>query len=49
MNDELSSVDYVVQNNDFISHTVHRHELPVTDQKITVIHEDEDWVVVDKV
>ena len=48
MNDELSSVDYVVQNNDFISHTVHRHELPVTDQKVEVIHEDEDWVVVDK-
>ena len=48
VNDEPSSVDYVVQNNDFISHTVHRHELPVTDQKMKVIHEDDDWVVVDK-
>ena len=48
VNDEQSSVDYVVQNNDFISHTVHRHELPVTGEKIRVIHEDDDWVVVDK-
>ena len=48
MNDEKTSVDYVVQNNDFISHTVHRHELPVTGHKIRVIHEDDDWVVVDK-
>eukprot|EP00092_Neocalanus_flemingeri_P099282 GFUD01126659.1.p1 GENE.GFUD01126659.1~~GFUD01126659.1.p1 ORF type:complete len:546 (-),score=157.75 GFUD01126659.1:32-1669(-) len=48
VNDKASSVDYRVQNNDFISHTVHRHELPVTEQKINIINEDDDWVVVDK-
>ena len=49
VNNTSSQLDYRIQNNDFISHTVHRHELPVTGQRITVIHEDEDWVVVDKV
>ena len=48
VNNEQCSIDYVVQNNDFISHTVHRHELPVTDQRVRVIHEDEEVVVVDK-
>jgi len=48
VNDEPCSIDYIVKNNDFISHVVHRHELPVTCQKIQVIHEDSDWVVVDK-
>ena len=48
MNNEPCSVDYVVQNNDFISHKVHRHELPVTDQRVRVIHEDDEVVVVDK-
>ena len=48
VNDAVSSVDYVVQSNDFISHTVHRHELPVIGDKVKVIHEDDDWVVVDK-
>jgi len=48
VNDKPSSVDYIVKNNDFITHVVHRHELPVTGQKIQVIHEDSNWVVVDK-
>ena len=48
VNNQTSDLQYRVQNNDFISHTVHRHELPVTDQKISVIHDDEDWLVVDK-
>merc|ERR1711892_1251057 len=48
VNDKKSSIDYRVQNNDFISHTVHRHELPVTDHRIKILHEDDDWVVVDK-
>jgi len=48
VNDKVSSIDYRIQNNDFISHTVHRHELPVTDQKLKILKEDDDWVVVDK-
>jgi len=48
VNDKACSVDYRVQHNDFISHTVHRHELPVCGQKLKIIKEDDDWVVVDK-
>ena len=48
VNDKISSIDYRVQNNDFISHTVHRHELPVTEARVKIIKEDDDWVVVDK-
>ncbi|KAL2264463.1 hypothetical protein VTK26DRAFT_28 [Humicola hyalothermophila] len=39
---------YVLQNGDRISHTTHRHEPPVTAEPITVIHEDDDMVVINK-
>ena len=38
----------VVKNGDVISHTLHRHEPPVTAQPIGRIHEDEDMIVIDK-
>lgn len=38
----------VVKNGDVISHTLHRHEPPVTAQPIKTIHEDDDMVVIDK-
>lgn len=37
-----------VQNGDVISHTLHRHEPPVTAQPIRAIHEDDDMIVIDK-
>jgi len=39
---------YKIENNDFIRHTVHRHELPVSDARIQIVHEDEDVLVVNK-
>ena len=41
-------VDYVVQNGEVISHTLHRHEPPVTARPIGVVHEDNDMIVIDK-
>jgi tRNA pseudouridine32 synthase len=38
----------VIKNGDVISHTLHRHEPPVTAQPIKTIHEDNDIVVIDK-
>ena len=38
----------VVKNGDVISHTLHRHEPPVTAQDVRTIHEDEDMIVIDK-
>ena len=48
INDKLTNPDCRVGANDVISHVVHRHELPVTSERIKIIHESADWVVVDK-
>ncbi|KAJ9288043.1 hypothetical protein DTO021C3_4447 [Paecilomyces variotii] len=37
-----------VLNGQVVSHTLHRHEPPVTAQPIGVIHEDDDMLVIDK-
>ncbi|KAI9820989.1 MAG: hypothetical protein M1832_003461 [Thelocarpon impressellum] len=44
----VPSPSTVVHNGDVISHTLHRHEPPVTAQPIRIIHEDEDLIVIDK-
>ncbi|KIW21211.1 hypothetical protein PV08_01791 [Exophiala spinifera] len=41
-------VHTIVQNGDVISHTLHRHEPPVTAQPVRVIHETDDMIVIDK-
>ncbi|KAI9882256.1 MAG: heme oxygenase [Watsoniomyces obsoletus] len=38
----------VVKNGDLISHTLHRHEPPVTSQPIRIVHEDNDVIVINK-
>ena len=40
--------DYVLKNGEVISHTLHRHEPPVTGQPIRVVNEDDDMIVIDK-
>lgn len=44
----MESVKTKVKNGDMISHTLHRHEPPVTAQPIGIVHEDEDVVVINK-
>ncbi|XP_050327877.1 pseudouridylate synthase RPUSD2-like [Bactrocera neohumeralis] len=48
VNYECVPVDYKLKHNDLLSNTVHRHEVPVTDQAITIVHMDEDIVVINK-
>lgn len=43
-----NNVHTIVQNGDVISHTLHRHEPPVTAQPIRVIHESDEMIVIDK-
>jgi tRNA pseudouridine32 synthase len=43
-----SSVNTIIKNGDVISHTLHRHEPPVTASPIAIIHEDNDMIVIDK-
>ena len=38
----------VVKNGDVVSHTLHRHEPPVTAEPIRTVHEDDDMIVIDK-
>ncbi|KAJ5179479.1 hypothetical protein N7492_002689 [Penicillium capsulatum] len=40
--------DTVIKNGQVISHTLHRHEPPVTGLPVGIIHEDDDIVVIDK-
>ncbi|KAI1950928.1 DRAP deaminase [Ophidiomyces ophidiicola] len=48
INGEAASLDTKVKNGDIISHTLHRHEPPVTSLPVGVIHEDDDMIVIDK-
>ena len=44
----VESIKTIVKNGDIISHTLHRHEPPVTGQAIGIAHEDEDMIVINK-
>ncbi|KAJ4503953.1 DRAP deaminase [Exophiala dermatitidis] len=43
-----TDIHTVVKNGDVISHTLHRHEPPVTAQPIRIIHETDEMIVIDK-
>lgn len=44
----VASTAHIVKNGDVISHTLHRHEPPVTALPIGVLHEDDDMIVINK-
>ena len=44
----IPSSTTTVKNGDVISHTLHRHEPPVTAQEIGIVHEDNDLIVINK-
>lgn len=48
INNEHVSPEYVLKHNDLMANVVHRHEVPVTSDKIDIIHIDEDIVVINK-
>ncbi|PSN41924.1 hypothetical protein C0J52_06816 [Blattella germanica] len=48
VNNEKVTANYKIRHNDLIATTVHRHELPVRNDPITIVHKDEDILVVDK-
>lgn len=48
VNGKCVGPDYVLRNGDLISHTLHRHEPPVSADAVGVIHEDEDMIVINK-
>ncbi|KAK5117744.1 hypothetical protein LTR85_008719 [Meristemomyces frigidus] len=44
----VPSITAHVKNGDIISHTLHRHEPPVTAEPVGIVHEDEDLIVINK-
>jgi len=44
----VPSIHAIVKNGDIVSHTLHRHEPPVTAQPIGIVHEDNDMIVINK-
>lgn len=48
VNQQTVSADYVIQNQDIVTHMHHQHEPPVSSQPIRIVHEDEEVLMVDK-
>ncbi|CAG8951118.1 hypothetical protein HYFRA_00006516 [Hymenoscyphus fraxineus] len=45
---KVPTPNHIIKNGDVISHTLHRHEPPVTALPISILHEDEDMIVINK-
>ncbi|KAI5807081.1 DRAP deaminase [Geopyxis carbonaria] len=43
-----SGLDTIIRNGDMVSHTLHRHEPPVTSQPVRVVFEDADIIAISK-
>ena len=48
VNGRQAAVQQRIKNGDVISHTLHRHEPPVTADPIGIVHEDNDMIVINK-
>ncbi|KAK7754678.1 DRAP deaminase [Diatrype stigma] len=48
VNRAVASPDHVLDNGELVSHTIHRHEPPVTADPVQVLHEDDDIIVIIK-
>ncbi|KAL2837840.1 hypothetical protein BJY01DRAFT_237701 [Aspergillus pseudoustus] len=48
VNGQSASPDTILKNGQYISHTLHRHEPPVTGNDIGIIHESNDLLAIDK-
>lgn len=48
VNGKCVGPDYPLRNGDLVSHTLHRHEPPVTAEPVGIIHEDDEMIVINK-
>ena len=48
INEKQTSEDYILKDNDFLTHLTTRKENPIIFQKLEIIYEDNDYLVVDK-
>ncbi|KAI0012610.1 pseudouridine synthase [Xylariaceae sp. FL0662B] len=43
-----TSPNHILKNGELVSHTIHRHEPPVTADPVGILHEDDDMIVINK-
>lgn len=48
VNGKVVGPDHVLKNGEMVSHTLHRHEPPVTQDPVGIIYEDNEMVVINK-
>lgn len=48
VNGQEVTPEHVIRNGDLITHTIHRHEPPITAQPIAVVYEDNDIIAINK-
>lgn len=48
VNGHVAKGSTILKNGDIVSHTLHRHEPPVTAEPIGIVHEDNDLLVINK-
>lgn len=48
VNGEKIPMDYVLKGHDFITYQYHAHEYPVIQTDIKILHDDKDFIVVNK-
>jgi tRNA pseudouridine synthase 9 len=48
MNGEKQCLEYKVKNGDELTHSIHRHEPPVTGEAIEIIANEKDMLIVNK-
>lgn len=48
VNGKTVEPEYVLQHNDLLANVVHRHEVPVSAQPITIVESNDDFLVINK-
>ncbi|CAG8534207.1 9624_t:CDS:2, partial [Diversispora eburnea] len=48
INNKIVTPSTIIQNQDLITHKIHRHEPPITDKKIKILYQENDFIVIDK-
>ncbi|KAI1353580.1 pseudouridine synthase [Xylaria sp. FL0043] len=48
VNGKIVTPNFVLKNGHLVSHTIHRHEPPISAEPIGILHEDDDMIVINK-
>ncbi|KAJ3281143.1 RNA pseudouridylate synthase domain containing protein 2 [Borealophlyctis nickersoniae] len=48
VNGGIVPLNYIFRNADVLEHTIHRHEPPVSAEPVKIVHQEEEFIIVDK-